>query len=340
MIMKNSALLFDLLKCHGTPGDEDEVRDLMVEKFEELGLEVTHHGNYAVTARFADQWDSKKPTLLLCGHMDSPGFSVEQIKSHKLKLVSMGGIHFKEDEVEAVLKTSTGNHNVKVCQEKSDDDESSFTVAYSGTVKYGDRVCYKADPVIDENGMLKTPFLDNRIACFLLLELAKYFKKDGVGGGELSTEDRPFNVVFGANGTEEMCGFGARVMAEAIKPDMVICLDATYEDKDQKVLMGQGAVVTLSDASVILSCRQRDLLEEIFYDFDVNYQHEVYNYSGTDSRAFPNSGLSCPVFALLLPTTGNHGPEECCDIQDLQSLYDATRFLAERAKEYGLCPGL
>ncbi|MCK5835101.1 MAG: M20/M25/M40 family metallo-hydrolase [Lentisphaeria bacterium] len=317
--------LFELITLHSTPGDETDVNHFLTEKFESNGLQVSQHGPYAMSATFSN-YNSEKPTILICAHMDSPGFIVESVSPTKVTLVPIGGVHFEEDEVQGVLKTIKGLTTVTIIKTEVG-SVTTYNCERVGDVQAGDRVCYQANPQMNEKGEIHAPFLDNRVGCFMLVEIAKHYKNQ---------TDLPFNLVFGATGTEEFGGFGASVLANQIKPDYVICLDATYTDKAQKVELGQGPVITLSDRSVILSMVQRQNLQNMFYDFGVYVQYEVYNYSGTDARAFPAMGLIAPVIALLLPTTGNHEPIEVCDFADLDEMFKAIVVLIERSKEYEL----
>ena len=317
--------LFNLIGLHSTPGDETDVNQFLTDSFESEGLTVFQHGPYAMSAKFTN-YEAEKPTILICGHMDSPGFIVESLAPTKVSLVPIGGVHFEDDKTEGVLKTIEGLNNVVITKNESD-HKTIYSCQRVGGVQAGDRVCYQANPQMNEKGEIHAPFLDNRVGCFMLIELAKKYK---------NSQELPFNLVFGATGTEEFGGFGASVLANQIKPDYVICLDATYTDKAQKIELGQGPVITLSDRSVILSMAQRQNLQNMFYDFGVYVQYEVYNYSGTDARAFPAMGLCAPVIALLLPTTGNHEPIEVCDFADLDEMFKAVVTLIERSKEYKL----
>jgi len=136
----------------------------------------------------------------------------------------------------------------------------------------------------------------------------------------LPADGLAFEVVLGATAAEEFGGFGATVLARAIEPDLVICLDATYESPEQRVLLGKGPVLTLSDASVLISPAMRDLVLEWFHRRGLLLQTEVYNVSGTDARAFPKVGLPAPVLALLIATRGNHSPAEVANLADYASL--------------------
>ena len=121
--------------------------------------------------------------------------------------------------------------------------------------------------------------------------------------------------------------YGARVLAEAVRPDLVVCVDATYEDGRQGVVLGGGPVLTLSDASVLLGCRQRDRAIAFCQSLHLPLQTEVYNYSGTDARAFPHAGLPACVYPLLLPTEGNHTASETANLADAAALVHLLRIL-------------
>ena len=180
-------------------------------------------------------------------------------------------------------------------------------------LRKGDRLCWA--PVWEEkDGLVTTPFLDNRAGCALVADWHAHF------AGLLPE----FNVVVAATAMEEVNGFGAAVLARQVEADAVIVLDATYENKTQGIALGKGPVVTLSDASSILSPTLRDRL----LASGVPLQTEVYNFSGTDARAFPQSGATVPVVPLLLPTRGNHGPREICAVNDLTAWPAAIAALA------------
>ena len=103
--------------------------------------------------------------------------------------------------------------------------------------------------------------------------------------------------------------------------------DITYTDEKQAIRMGQGPVITLSDASVLLSPTLRDRLLQA----PVPLQTEVYNYSGTDARAFPAQGIPTPAIPVLIPTEGNHSPCEILHPADLAAWPAALEAVAKAA---------
>ena len=80
MLSNTMPLLFDLLKCHATPGDEDEVAELLLKTWKDAGWSTQSLGRYAVTAiREPDGAPADVKTVLVCAHMDSPGFIIQAI---------------------------------------------------------------------------------------------------------------------------------------------------------------------------------------------------------------------------------------------------------------------
>lgn len=313
-----SSDLAALLACHSTPGDEGEVAALLEKSWRAAGWQVRRHGTYALSAGRPHP-GQQRPRLLVCAHMDSPGFTVECLGPRQISLVTLGGAQFAGMTTPGVLKTRAGPVPVTIRRRPAGrlrprDQYALATAAVPGTVTHGDRVCFATPATFSPAGLVHAPFLDNRLGCALLCELARRLP---------AAAEAAFELVLGATGCEEMGGFGAPVLAAAVQPDAVICVDATYEALDQGVRVGGGPVLTLSDASVLLSPQTRDRVREWFDRQALPLQTEVYNYSGTDSRAFPHAGLTCPVLPLLLATRGNHTPSEEADLGDLRLLCEA-----------------
>jgi putative aminopeptidase FrvX len=326
--MLNRDTLRQLLACHSTSGDEAEVRDVLVQAWQRAGLNVTHLGEYAVHASLPAR--SRKPILLITAHMDSPGFTIDRMKiaggrAGSAGMTSLGHPSMAADRVAGVLKTCDGQHTPvtirKIRRRGGEVDFRCEPVAPARRLPealgHGDRVCYASAPEFDGD-QISSPFLDNRLGCWLLAELAP----------RIAAWKSRWQIVLGATSSEEMGGMGAPVLARQVRPDFVIVLDATYEALDQDVRLGNGPVLTLSDASVLLSPARRDRVKKVLATAGVALQTEVYNYSGTDARAFPQQGLASPVLALLLATTGNHSPRETADLRDAEHLVAALEILA------------
>lgn len=326
------ARLQQLIGCHSTPGDEDEVRLALESAWRDEGWVSRRYGQYAVSA-CAGPDAAGKPVLLVCAHMDSPGYVIDRMRVEPCAddgrvcfgAVELGGPAFGGRAVAGVLKTRRGRFRgtMKNLTGEGCEPELRFELAASeaehADVRQGDRICFAPQAGV-EGDTLTSPFLDNRLGCWLLTRLA----------AEARAWQTRYRVVLGATACEEMCGFGANVLAEQVRPELVVVLDTTYESEEQGVLLGRGPVLTLSDASVLLGPAARDRVLDLMGRAGVPLQTEVYNFSGTDARAFPRGGLTCPVLPVLIPTRGNHSPCEAADCRDLAVWAAAVRAIAEQ----------
>jgi len=328
--MLNPRILLELLACHSTPGDEAEVRAVLEHHWRTAGLGVTRLGDYAVMAT-SPRGNQGKPVLLITAHMDSPGFAVDRLpaataRKHAAGLTRLGGAAFAGRRVAGVLKTRDGRTPVVICRQKCADGFDYACKPISPALQlpdelcHGDRVCFTCHPAREGN-RIDAPFLDNRLGCWVLAELAPL----------IAAWKSPYQVVLGATTCEEFGGFGAPVLARHAHPDLAIVVDATYAAAEQNVRLGGGPVLTLSDASVLLNPARRDRVRAALAAAGVPLQTEVYNFSGTDARAFPHQGLACSVLPILLATTGNHSPRESADLRDAGQLVEAIACLASRS---------
>lgn len=142
-------LLVDLLSRHSTPGDEDEVAARLLTHWASCGMAVRSLGRYGIVGdcRFEDP---DKPVMLVCAHMDSPGFAVQTTEEGgPVRLARLGGAGFQGDTTPGVLKSRGGTHAVTIRRRAAETEGERPAYALDGPVECdpGDRVCYAAAPV-------------------------------------------------------------------------------------------------------------------------------------------------------------------------------------------------
>lgn len=320
----NLSILEKLVNCHSTPGDEKQVMKLMEEIWLRNKWKVSHYGHLAITAE-SPEWNPNAPTLLYCAHADSPGFIVQSTAEdkHSATLVALGGPHaeFNKKSIPVILHSLKRNIEGELTEYNV--IEKSYTCKSKAVIERGSRVAFKPSFRTSRTDVYAS-FLDNRIGCYALAWLAENLDKNS---------DKNVNIIMAVTSNEEFLGFGANALAHAVSPDLVIVLDATYEEKQQNVIMGKGPVLTISDKSVLLSLEQCHAIAEICNKQKINLQTEIYNFSGTDARAFPNAGITCPILPILIATTGNHSPLERCKIADIKSLLKLLQHFAVSAQD-------
>lgn len=301
-------ILKSLVMCHSTPGDEDQVFNLMESYWLEAGWQTQRLGSYAVLAA-CPKFDEKRPVMMVCAHADSPGFILQSKNADGTgNAVEIGYPHFedKASPVDVLVRKTNGEFAETKLHQKDPETRTWRVEKYASMAK-GDRICYR--PVFQTRGdRIKATFLDNRIGCWALAELANSLHKT------------KYNVILAVSAQEEFTGFGANVLAANVPADLVFCLDATYADKAQKVKIGGGPVITLTDKSVLMSRELRGSINALAKKADIPLQEEVYNYSGTDAKSFPQTGSPAIIVPLLIATDGNHSPTETASVKDLDNL--------------------
>ncbi len=317
----NTTLLQTLLHTHATPGDEHEIAELLAAAWQRSGLATRHLGARAVYADSAPR--SRKPVLLIAAHMDACGFAVDRFLARGFGLTALGYPSVTKASTPAVLKTRAGLVEGTVRRTLHEGSPSTFSFHPKSKtcldVRHGDRVAF-APSFARDGQTIASPFLDNRLGCWVLTLLAPM----------LRTWTSPYRIVLGATSSEEMCGHGAPALAHELRPHATLILDTTYANPDQRVKCGKGPVLTLSDASTLLSLNVRDHFIDLFKNASLPLQTEVYNFSGTDAKAFPLAGLPGPVVPLLLPTTGNHSALETAHLDDVDTLLRALPLIVAR----------
>ncbi len=311
--------------CHATPGDEGEVFALLKRYWQEQSLQVKELGTYCLIAH---RPLTQKPRLLICGHADSPGYIVSELRDgQQIGVIALGGPSLKQDTAIS-LKTSTGVYSgilYALSEDEANDRHATYRcdIPADTGVQLGDRIAWQTNWREDEE-TIYSPFLDNRIGC---AAVATYFMEDH------SPITDQYDVIVAATALEEMTGFGAAVLAHQCQADVVVALDVTYTNAEQGVSFGQGPVLTMSDASVVLSPALRDRLLAACKAKNCPLQLEVYNFSGTDARAFPMAGSTATVVPILLATGGNHSAEESINKADLSNWLQVVDSVAQTLLE-------
>jgi putative aminopeptidase FrvX len=309
-----------LLCAHATSGDETEVFDLLENYWQAAGWQTERLGHYARVARRLPT-SPNAPTVLICAHADSVGFAI----SNRAGSVEELGSPDYSRRVEVILKTRTGKFFGSISRDTFEFD--NIDDAIRADLRPGDRLCYDPDPgdknvfLGQKGSRLTAPFLDNRAGCYLLTRLARRLASP-------PDDFPPCNIILGVTALEEIDSDGAYVLAVQTRPDAVIVLDTTYDDNDIAVKCGGGPVLTLVDESICIPLCLRDLLLSETRKCGLPLQLEVTE-GMTDARAFPKAGILAPVLPLLIPTRGNHSPEETLDMNDFAPWEDVVILTAK-----------
>jgi putative aminopeptidase FrvX len=258
-------LLVNLINSYGISGNEDKIRDLIRKHLNENGHEpyIDSFGNIVVKK------GSGKDKLMLCAHMDSTGFIVNDICEDGLISMESIGLFRKEDVSHSFIRFENGTLGKIYCCESGIfvDIGMSKKEDVLEDIKEGDTASLIGPYLVVGNNNIVSPLLHNKIGCYILLKLIENFKR----------EDIEVYFVFSTQG--EIGGIGARAAANIIDPDYAVVIGTKQSssiDKKKKIIdIGKGPVLRIMDKALIIHQDIKAMLEDASKKSDVKLQYSI-----------------------------------------------------------------
>ena len=323
-------ILEALNETHGPSGDEGSVRAKIEELARPFADEVTADtlGNLIVHKK------GDGPRVMLAAHMDSIGFIVTHIeKEGFLRVGRLGGIAPKEAAYSAV-RFKNGVRGVFVPEEKAEFgrlklDECFLDIGAKDEadakklVQVGDTCVYDG-PVRVQGSRVTAPYLDDRIACAVLLCALERIEKPACD----------LYLVFTVQ--EEVGLRGAKTAAWWAGPDVGIAGDVTDVDdtpgseKYGTTQLGKGAAVKVMDSSVICHPEVVARLEELAKAEGIPVQRDILRAGGTDAGAIHTARFGVKTGGISIPCRYIHTPAETADLEDIRACVALTVAFAQQ----------
>jgi putative aminopeptidase FrvX len=340
--------LEQLIALPGLAGREDAVITYMREALAPVVDAVTVDWLGNVIARIGSE--SGRPRIMVFAHMDTLGLLVRKIEPDGfLRLQRLGGVPEKALQAQRVLVhgqhgaiaglIGSKSHHLTPVEEKTrglmvdqlyvDIGADSRQAAAELGVQVGSGVTYA--PQLQRLGpdALCATYLDNRAGCWMLLRLADRLRSASV----------PPTVYLVATVQEEFNLQGALPAAQAIQPDLALCLDIalatdTPELKEQgEVKLGAGPVIQTYTfhgrgtlAGLLPNPKLVDYVAAVAKEVGIPTQFGVTLGALTDASYLHLSGSpgqpGTPALDLGFPTRYTHSPVETCSLRDLDWLVD------------------
>lgn len=328
-------ILEALNQTHGPSGDEGGVREKIEELARPFADEIVTDtlGNLIVHKKGAGPW------MMLAAHMDSIGFIVTHIeKEGFLRVGRLGGISPKEAAY-APVRFKNGVQGVFVPEEKADFgklklDECFIDIGAANEaeaktlVQVGDTCVYDG-PVRVRGSRVTAPYLDDRLACAVLLCALEQIKEPAYN----------LSLVFTVQ--EEVGLRGARTAAWWVDPDICVAVDVTDVDdtpgseKNGTARLGGGAAIKVMDSSVICHPQVVAKLEEIAKSQSIPIQRDIMRSGGTDAGAIQNAHYGVKTGGISIPCRYVHTPAETADLEDARA---CVRLAAALIQAEAPCP--
>jgi len=187
-------------------------------------------------------------------------------------------------------------------------------------VQIGDYVVMD-EPFIEVGDKLVSKALDNRIACWLGIEIIRKLEADKTPHG--------CEIVVTFTSQEEVGLRGARSAAFAVRPDVGIGLDVTLAcdtptvaDHERVTVQGKGFALHVKDSSFIADHKLVKELEAVAKKNKIPYQRSILRRGGQDGAAAQQAAAGAKAVGVTVGTRYIHTVIEMIDRSDLQAAHD------------------
>jgi len=327
-------LLKRLIETFGISGDEQPVRELIHKEIKRYVDDITVDKLGNLIAR----QKGKPPRIMLAAHMDEVGLMVKRINPKGFIYCSeIGGIdaigligqkvHINTNKgpvhgVITIKEMGAGKSLNKLpnIEDVFIDTGLSKTELIKRGVIIGSYIYMDQKPYLGSNDIITGKALDDRIGCYILIELAKRLKK---------TKNE---VYFVFTVQEEVGLYGARTSAFQIEPDWGIAIDATHANDvfdDPTRCIGKGPCITAKDGELIANRCINEWLINIAKKKKIPYQLEATELGTTDATNILVSGRGVPATVLSIPVRNIHTTISIAHKKDIEN---AIRLLEELLK--------
>lgn len=314
----NSELLKNLVKVYGPSSNEKEIRDYITNEIKDYvdDIKVDALGNLIAHKK----GNGKK--IMISAHMDQIGLMITDIdKDGFLRFTNIGGIspsithsqkvRFENGVIGCVFSEPVDDLS-KLKLDKMYIDIGAFSKEEAEKmVKIGD-ICIYHGELEENDNVVFTPYLDDRVGCFVAIEALKQIKE--------AKNDLYF--VFSVQ--EEVGLRGAKAAAYGIDPDVGISIDVTAHGDTPKakrfaVGLNKGAAIKVKDNSLVSHPYIRQTLVELAKENEIPYQMEVLEFGGTDSGAIQLTKEGVPSGVISIPTRYVHSTVEMASKNDINN---------------------
>ena len=308
--------------CHGPAGDErgvaEAIRALAAPFADECQIDTL--GNLIVHKK------GDGPKVLFAAHMDSIGMIITHIEEDGfLRFGKVGGLS-PTTLLHTNVRFANGVRGLIAADQGADPKKLEIADLYIDVgaasreeaqklVRIGDIAVYDA-PAFTAGERIVSPYLDDRIACVILLNALEQMKYS------------PNDLYFVFTVQEELGLRGAKTAAYAIDPDYAVAVDVTHSDDlpgakhNGSSVLGKGAAIKVMDASVICHPCMVKKLTELAQEGNIPYQADVIRSGGTDAGAIHVSRMGVYTGGVSIPCRYTHSPTEMVQVSDVKACID------------------
>lgn len=336
--MVDIGLLEKLCKACGISGDEEEVRNIILDEIRPFvdEINIDPMGNMIV---FKKGKQRAKRKLMLSAHMDEVGFIITDILNNgMLKFECVGGIN---DSAVFAKQLFVGKDKIpgSVCSKPihligSDEKGKNPPVKSLSIdigaknkeeaekyIRLGDSVVFDS-PYENKYGRIIGKAIDDRFGCLVLIDMIR--------------SELPYDMYFVFCVQEEVGLRGATAAAYTVAPESAIVVEATtaadlptVENEKRVCIIGEGAVVPFMDRTTVYDKEYYALAMNIAKEKNIPVQTKTMIAGGNDAGAIHRSRGGVRTVAVSVPCRYLHSSSSLIYENDANAVFDLVFALAE-----------
>lgn len=253
--------------------------------------------------------------IALFAHMDSAGVIITR-KSNKDELLWGSLSSWTKEKINGQpIIFDNGEEGIILYSKQP---AKKKIVKHSGNLMVGSFGAFKPKFKVENNYLIGT-FLDDRVGCAVLINLAKQMS---------SSKD---NIFFVFTAQEEIGSKGAMSVVNSYQFDESYIIDTTKCDMSNigegYVSLGCGPSYKISDGAGLCSVELIKKVQLLQDKYKLNIQIEALTYAGSDIAAFMGRGDKSLFLGLSIPCDNMHTREEVVSLQDIKGMLILLKFL-------------
>ncbi len=313
-------MLRTLSMLDGVSGNETAVREYIKAQIRPYCdfLEEDSLGNLIALKK-----GSGRKKVMLCAHMDEVGFIVSHVMEDGFcRVKPVGGfdtrilagqrVRVGEQKLPAVFGLKAAHHTTDE-ERKTELTFQDLYLDVGATVKRGEYVSFDSEYLEFGDRKAKGKALDDRVGCAALIRL---LQTDKVYSFDLY-------VCFSVQ--EEVGLRGAKVLANRIRPDFAMAVEATTCSDLSGVPhefvteLGKGPAVSVADGASYSNADYRNLMIRTAEKMQLPIQLKKATTGGNDAGALQLYGRGCATMVVSLPCRYIHSPCSVIDLDDYEA---------------------
>ncbi|MFC2143390.1 M42 family metallopeptidase [Candidatus Aenigmatarchaeota archaeon] len=338
----NIKLLQKLLDAHGPSGQEGAVRHIIENEIKKhVDRVYTDKMGNLIAHECVTKKKGKRSKVMLAAHMDEVGLMVKSIdKKGRINITNIGGIDpitilgqriyiktAKNEEIRGIVTHEDLSDSLEISELPKlskmfiDTGLNKAELEKKG-VNVGSFVSLEEkSTVIGNNDYIIGKSLDDRIGCFVLVEVAKMVK-------------RVYDDVFYVFTVQEEVGlYGAKGAAFHISPDWAIAVDTTTTDetfKDSTRVCGGGPCIIYKDADMIANPELNKEINKISKKLKIPIQRDVGSMGTTDALSISMSREGVPSTSVNVAIRNIHSTISMGHLGDIADAIDILKELLKK----------